>query len=710
MFSQVSLASMRRVDIALPGRLAAAIAILIPVAIIGGCRGEDVTDTGFIKTPEPDKFNTFINPEPGVSKEHIYNEALRSDSAEIDNLRDFPAAYYNTIDPQDTRTTLDDWKIENGFLKADGTEPACSAVNCCIPQQSDLTQCEVITTHVSFRNTKDQGYGRDMFMRHNVKTSEVAVYVENYQVNSIEGLPYGPLNLEALIRGAHEFQFGTNAIEFSTYPYGAGEPSASLVEAGLQNRKFTKFYSFAGRNQSVPGVREDSVDLIDRGLQPMPVPCIVCHGGRGGTIVSTDSAGKPVLEPTLVGELPGDVQAYLQTIEFDTLQFSTGSGFTRADHSAGIDAINRAVLASYQEHKSFVDGRHGAESGYWDPALAIEILSGRLQTNGSYDATFVPVRWRNSPGAADSPLQREALYREIVSPNCHVCHSLRGSGQNNSVSFPDFDAFKSYAQRIDHLVFERGLMPSGLLNYRELWDLKDPVLMADVLELSEKIDQGTVVAPGAPAAHIAAPLIASVNTDIAVSGRGSGFADRYVWSVQPASATVAASSISGEAVLLATEAVPHTLTLTVYNDSTNTSDSATFVVDTTLNIDVSGDFYGAGGISELLQQNCVACHSEGALPAMPVVFNVCQATDQSQRDLLYRHILARVNVDSPLDSMMLRKPGNGITDMQDPQSEIPGYHSAGRVLTDEGLSKMIHWINRGAPVGLFDPSVDLIGC
>jgi len=212
---------------------------ILALLLMLGCRGEDNEETipeeiaDFVETPDPDSFIQYLNKTPGKLGTDQNNNAVESS---IDNYNDFPIAYYNTIDPANTRTTLTDWMLENGFLvneAGQNREPACDAVeNCCVSENNITSSCKVISTHVRFRNTKDTGYGRDMYLRRTVqgeKAGTTALYIRNFKVDKIESLPYGTLNLDALAQQDNHWQFGVNAIEFSTYPYGMGEPMESYV-------------------------------------------------------------------------------------------------------------------------------------------------------------------------------------------------------------------------------------------------------------------------------------------------------------------------------------------------------------------------------------------------------------------------------------------------------------------------------------------------
>lgn len=665
------------------------ILVVLASVIIAGCRGSDETDISspqFPVTNDPDAFDAFLNQAPAVPRTGAI-------PGQIDNVQDFPEAYYNTIDPNNTRNTFRKWRFENGFINAAGDDAECNPANC-------------LQTHVKFRDTKDLGYGRNMFMRWNTQSNDVAVYVENFQVDAVPGVPYGPLNFEALVAGDRTWNFGVNAIEFSSFPNALGD-----------DRQFTKFYNFAGdgiRATLASGSQQHFVDLDNRGDKPMPTACIICHGGRGRTLVYELPTGVKKLAPTLVGGIPGDVMAQLQTIEFDTLQFATEPGFTREDNEQGIQLINRAVLKSYNQRASQFTG-----SGDWSADQAIDILEGRYAGDLSnpanrYNANFVPTAWQ-----AD-----QNLYRSLVGPNCIVCHALRGTNSNQSPAFPTLNGFTSYKDRIDHLVFEQGKMPLGLLNYSNFWDSddKDPVTLANALKLDQRVDLNLkAVRPGMPVAVISAPPVVTgidaatgAGLNIAVTGSGSAFATvgGHVWSVEPAaSAVMLPTGPQGDAVLKVSSAGNYTLTLSVDGVHGGT-DSTTQTVRVVSSADVldarlPGDavqFFGTGGIEQLLTSvsaGCKDCHAANGLTSMPIHYEPCSSDIVNGNEFFYRSVLARVNFDSPLDSLILRKPSNGATDPANRSTtQIDDYHNGGFALSsDADYGLILGWILNGAPSG-----------
>jgi hypothetical protein len=175
------------------------------------------------------------------------------------NTTSYADAYYRAIDPTNLKDTIDKWKTQNGFGSGTGTEKLAV-----------------------FRDAKDLGYGRRMTGRQNTDGS-VAFYVENYNVAPNGASGYASiLNVEAAINRDTRWHVGTNAIEWSSTPCGAGDPADCSGTI-----KFAKYYNFSSKD----GTRQLAVDLDGNGLKAMPGPCITCHGGRGDPL--TPDEGNP---------------------------------------------------------------------------------------------------------------------------------------------------------------------------------------------------------------------------------------------------------------------------------------------------------------------------------------------------------------------------------------------------------------------------------
>ena len=115
--------------------------------------------------------------------------------------------------------------------------------------------------HVIFRDSKDLGYGRDMYM--NVYTNEsvgstcgppgavtIAWYVRNFSVKIVDGFAYGPINLEAAIGEDLQHHVGTNAIEFGYGRSDLGVPGSTSTRAAprrCRSRAFPATAASCGR-------------------------------------------------------------------------------------------------------------------------------------------------------------------------------------------------------------------------------------------------------------------------------------------------------------------------------------------------------------------------------------------------------------------------------------------------------------------------------
>lgn len=144
------------------------------------------------------------------------------------------ADYYAAIDPLNTKTTLGDWWIANGF-GANGSGG----------------------TRASYLNHNDLGFGRDMHCLGN--SSDYACHVTNY------GLPdQNPANADDAESQNPATQGATVTMEYHQV---AGDTDVS-------------FYAYNGGVGTATRIQFADLD----GLGPKPIPhlCMVCHGGEDG--------------------------------------------------------------------------------------------------------------------------------------------------------------------------------------------------------------------------------------------------------------------------------------------------------------------------------------------------------------------------------------------------------------------------------------------
>lgn len=248
----------------------------------------------------------------------------------------YGAAYYAAVDPNNDKDTLEKWKLANGFQAAD-------------------VAGRVVQPR--FRDTKDLGYGRGMRMWSKPDGS-LYFFVENFQVRSIPGEEYTSLNLDALLLDDRKHHFGSNAIEYSTFPYGVGEPcafgsGAACATTNPNPPKFTKFYTFdaTAGSQVVEDhaheTRLDEVNLDGRGLKAMPGACVYCHGGTERPLRADGTFRDNTLDGTTGNGINGDVNAKLQLFEVPSFEYGDTSPYTRAEQEPIIKQLNMAIYCTY---------------------------------------------------------------------------------------------------------------------------------------------------------------------------------------------------------------------------------------------------------------------------------------------------------------------------------------------------------------------------
>lgn len=652
-------------------------------------------------------------------------------------------AYYRAIDPDNTRTTLEGWMDANNFGQP------CDAVFGDDP-------CEV---HVIFRDTKDLGYGRDMYARLNRNPDNsirsFAVFVRNFRVDAISGQQYSTMNLNAAIanntdptrQSNIQWHFGSNAIEFSTYPYGPGEPGEDYAADNLPGGvyatndgtapMFAKFFTFKPDDVNDPNTTErrlDVVNLDSRGDKSMPGPCIACHGGTSRALLPSGEFPAPI-----PGSIPGDTQSQMQVIEASTVTFSEVPGWTCGDIVSGIHFINQGVLNTYaQVRRQYGDpDPNNQRLGYWQPEFAAELIKGwygdfasaadpddftiepapgdpdynaaaqcDYLINNFYD--YVPSGWQPNPNTGTPPAGADDLFREVVAPNCMVCHSRRGvnlgpndqEGVRQDIDFSSYERFMRHAEQIEHFIFHKGVMPLGLLNFDAFWDNSEPgraELLASHLPDFESFNaDGSIQKPGAPYAVIAAPR--NTNVPVILSAEGSSFADSYQWSiVNPVTGATLTGADAARPVFDA-PAGDYTVQLIVSRDGQQSEPvTADITVDPALPAPSSLRF--VPDIRDVLQNpptDCDSCHSPeafGGVPGVPVFYverDDLPAEYQNEGRDLYLEVLQRINFKEPIESPLLRKPSN--------HHHFGGLRSGFNLEGDRtNYDLFLNWILQGAP-------------
>lgn len=581
----------------------------------------------------------------------------------------YAAAYYDAVDPEAERTTLEDWKQRNGFYAND---PATTI------------------THVVFRDALDLGYGRDMYVLRNATTGRIAFLVHNYIVALQPGSTtnYGPLNVDAAIAQDKRWFKGSNAIEFSP----ADEDNPADVNGAM---KITKFFTFDPQ-----GRRLTSADLDGRGVKHMPGMCWACHGGQ---TLPLGPDGK--FQPQSLRS------AKYNMLQVPELEFSLQDGYHRNDLEDRLRLMNRYVRDSYVEMaaRDLLDAP--TARGLWSADYALEVINGRYNgdfSQGAWDEDFVPAGWQNGPGQPNA----ELLYKRVIAPHCSSCHALQGRAAagadsavnlGNAINFSSYTKFMAYKGRIIDYVYKRGIMPLSLRNYENFWRDPEgaPSILASALADASLFDSATgkVIVPGRAVARAGADRTVRGPT-VQLDGSASGFAERYQWTIVSPAVTSASLSDadSARAVLDAPDAGTYVLALTVSNGRGSHTDEVTYTVNGAAADPDALTF--VDDIRPLIASNgCTSCHAEGLTPGIPVFWD-----DDVDSDgiALYQRIMMRVNLVDPEDSRLLQKP----------TSELHG----GGVVIDTATpggqadyNTLVNWIRAGAVCGVNPVGLDL-GC
>ena len=422
------------------------------------------------------------------------------------NEASYAQAYYDAIDPTGARATLDGFKTTNGF----GT-----------------TVAGVSEVNVIFRDANDLGYGRKMTVRFTNSafagwpgTHRVAAYVENYQVVPFTGVDYSSLNLEAAVINNSNYHVGTNAIEHS-------------IVGGVP---MTRFYTYSPGSDA----RLNTVNLDGRGQKAMPSVCINCHGGRADPLFTS----RATATPTTTFPNGGNVRARMQPINVDTVEFWGAAPYRRVDQEEALRQINYAIFCTHTYSVTVPPAADNIDvcrplpsnpSGGNDyRGAAAEMMkewyapaaSGLSTPNTAFADNYMPAGW----------VGQEALYNNTVKPYCRVCHSLRGTENQNDINFNSYLKFESYADRIKEHVFTRGNMPLGLLIYKNFWASSAPEQLADWLTSVNaaynpaRVGGGSTGVPVRPSGALTDPTFLA-----------AGATNTPTYAINPALTTLAAS-------------------------------------------------------------------------------------------------------------------------------------------------------------------------
>lgn len=258
-------------------------------------------------------------------------------------------------------------------------------------------------------NAGDLGFGRSMHMK---KTgSDISYYVTNYPT-----VEEARLNIN---------EIATVAMEYSEHPT-AGGP------------RYTKFYVF-----NAAGNRVDSADLDGRGQKFVPRLCVICHGGNPASMDAQGRMGARFI--------PFDLASF-QYSTFENPPFSGTFPFGRAAQEPAFKILNQGVLDT-NSSAAVTELVHGWYGGAALPAA-------------TQDSTFVPTGWT-------TPVDRSALYSNVLEPSCRSCHATRDTPLDwarytGPGPYPNF-GLKESGSFAKILVCDSRVMPQARTTFLNFW-------------------------------------------------------------------------------------------------------------------------------------------------------------------------------------------------------------------------------------------------
>lgn len=643
------------------------IGIVLTTLILLSCgpSGENPTDVfpNAVAVIEPtsgsDSFLLFPNPQK------------QDDGSLQTNTLAYATAYYEAIDPTNTKDTLAEWKVANGFGSGTGTE-----------------------VNVVFGDVKDLGYGRRMTAR-DMGGGSYAFLVENYAVAPAANYGYSSFNLDAAVARDPRWHVSTNAIEFSPATCITGDITGCGPFV-----KFAKFYTF----HPTTGARLLEANLDGRGNKAMPGICISCHGGRAypltpATGSPTDKALFPVIGFT-ASKKRGDVEAHLQPFDVNSFSFSTVPGYTRADQEANLKTINQMVLCTYPKASTETaienNCRRNVVSGEWSGKPAATIIREAYGGNGlpklTFSDTFVPTGWAG----------QETLYNDVVVSACRTCHILRGTGTMDELNFDSYASFSGYADQIKGHVIDRGNMPLAKIVYERLWSGSEIETLANFLGQTARDTSGAVLKPGRP---VAVPGPDRITTSPAtLSAAGSLYADSYSWSIVSGTGGSLTNPTSATPTLNGQSDTTYVLQLVASKSTTQSVPAQVSVTIASAGsplLPIAPTDIRFANIKAVLQgtQGCTSCHTptNGGSPIFytNIDRNGDGVTDTTDDEWFYTELRGRINFTDIASSALLRKPSGHHHD----GGLRAGFNSAaapgqpGRANYD----LFLNWILNGAP-------------
>jgi hypothetical protein len=317
---------------------------------------------------------------------------------------DTPASaqlYYDTVDPDGTRATFLGWLRETGFVARDRDTFSWADLN------------TTAAAHATYTNNYDLGFGRDMYAR--IVQCQPGVNPQLGQPLDVASI--GKCDIAAVVINYASLEAATkklNPVLAVAMEYRAAPKS--------NGKRFVQFYTFAPDLESGEFRRVRSANLDGRGEKYMPQVCTVCHGGTPGGVTNSayGSHGDGAVGATF---LPWDLDSFLFSDEsgpnsdHSYTDQSQRANYTRSAQSEQLKKLNQLAYLTFEDQhitdrdrfalpKQLVEGWYGS---------ADDGAQHRAFTNSTFDGSFTPSSWSETPGSHD-------LYHEVFARNCRACH------------------------------------------------------------------------------------------------------------------------------------------------------------------------------------------------------------------------------------------------------------------------------------------------
>ena len=315
------------------------------------------------------------------------------------------SAYYSAIDPGNGKTTLTAWRFANGFSVSDNSQD---------------------TANATYFNAADLGFGRSMHMTVQPDpissiVTDYAYYVSNYP--TVEDARRGT-NLIATVAMEYSPVYNARTSQFGGVP-------------------FIKFYVFNN-----VGDRVAAANLDGCGFKNVPGLCQVCHGG---------TPWNPSQSP--------NASSHFLAFDLDNFEYSTASGFTRADQEAAFKQLNLAIL-----NTNPTPAQQDVISGWYGGGYGVVCVQGSCppyEPLATQNSSYVPAGWNQNSTS-------QAAYLLGVKPACRSCHMAQDPSMSQSETQPQLDFntesdFLGFGGLINLVVCNGPVMPQAKVTYLRFW-------------------------------------------------------------------------------------------------------------------------------------------------------------------------------------------------------------------------------------------------